>query len=147
MQFSQSYLDRHSIHIMCITETNWSGELAVDSNFPNHHWFGRTKPRHLPRHGGVGFLIHYSLLVNNSITVINGTDENSIFIHIHSQHKRDTLLALVYGRASGTTVEYSAQCEQYADDLDSIRMRFHRPYDIIFMGDINARLYTPMNPE
>ena len=78
---------------------------------------------------------------------MNGADSNSIFLHIQSDHKRDTLVALVYGKSQPSIGASNLQWRHYSDDLDDIKRRFEKPYDTIFMGDINARLCRPMSTD
>jgi len=148
--FLRSFVTENSIHILGVTETNDKGKTDIDSKFQNHHWFGRQRSQ-IPRSGagGVGFLIHDSVLLNKTATFIKGTNVNSIFLHLHSQSEsvRDTLIALVYGKTSPTAAVAELQWSAYLEDLNKLKERFNKPFDYIFMGDINARMGRPVDED
>ncbi len=65
--YLRSFLEEYFIHSLGLTETNGDEKTDIDSLFPDHHWIGRPSIRH----GGVGFLIHYSILVNKKLKIFS----------------------------------------------------------------------------
>ena len=102
MDFLLQFIKTNNIHIMGLTETRWKGS-QVDKYFPEYQWFGRKTTDNT---GGVGYLIHDSVISGKKIAVKNGKNKNSLLIHIESTHRtRGTIFLLVYGKSSPTREE------------------------------------------
>lgn len=90
----------------------------------------------------MGFLVHHSVLIDRTATLFNGKDPNSLFLHIASESARGTLFSLVYGKSNPSAAQIDKQWTAY--ELDMRRLLAKLPNtDVIFMGDINARVGCP----
>jgi len=79
----------HQQHINT-TETRWN-DKNLNAHFSEYQWIGRKAQT---PNGGVGFLIHNSILFQRKYEIILGKDSNSIFLLLQSNTHRDTLFAL-----------------------------------------------------
>jgi len=113
-------IHRFDIHILGLTETKWNGK-NINAHFSEYQWICRKAQT---PNGGVGFLIHNSILLQRKYEIINGTDSNSIFLLLQSNTHRNTLLALVYGNSNPTKLELTTQWKNYLKDLNKIKRKF-----------------------
>jgi len=76
IQALKESLNSHDIQVLGLTDTKWK-DRDIDSYFSDYQWIGRKAET---QSGGVGFLIHNSVLFQRKYEVINGTEKNSIFL-------------------------------------------------------------------
>jgi len=137
----RSFLTTNNIHILGMTETKEKNQ-NVDSQFSDYQWFGRKS---VGNKGGVGFLVHHSVLLQREFKIFNGKGSDSIYLYLKSGSGRHTLLGLVYGKSKPSREDSSTQFKNYWNDLKRIQRKLPKNLDIIFMGDINARVGNPQN--
>jgi ribonuclease HI len=136
-----NFIIEHDIKILVTTETRWDGN---NIELPNYlHWFGRKSTN---KHDGIGFIIHSSIIEDKKIKVFNGTNINTLFILIEGRpNTRSTLLAGVYGPASPTRQQTDTWWEILQSDITSFNNSTNCLYDLILIGDFNARIGIPTN--
>ena len=103
----------HHVHVMALRETRWTGR-DIDGHFPNYQWFGRKSKAAC---GGVGILVHHSVLLQTRFKVIKGEDSNSIFLHLSPSADRHILFAAVYGKSGPTKQESQVHWKAYQNDV------------------------------
>jgi hypothetical protein len=87
------------------------------------------------------------VIEDKKIKVFNGTNINTLFISIEGRpNTRSTLLAGVYGPASPTRQQSDTWWGMLQSDITSFNNNTNSLYDLIVIGDFNARIGIPMNP-
>jgi ribonuclease HI len=132
-----NFMIEHSVQILAVTETRWTGNmLQCHNKNRDYHWFGKKSTQHV---GGVGFIIHSSILEGKEIKIFDSSNQNTSFILIKGTAKnRSTLFCVGYGPANKK--ESDSWWDTLQNDLDLIKVKIQSPFDIIFMGDFNSRI-------
>ena len=132
-----NFLIDEKIDILAVQETNWDGENFANT-FPEYTWFGSRAKR---KQSGVGFLIKTTLLEGLELETYNGKQsDDTYFLIIKKQNMRTTCLMNVYGKSNPSAAISRDQWASYTIDLQSTLARVPPNTDVIFLGDINARV-------
>ena len=136
------FLIEHYIDVLAVQETNWDG-----SNFSNictsHTWFGTIPTK---KQSGVGFFVKTDILNSFKVEVKQvKSSKNIIFLLLRKPNRRTTCLMNVYGKSNPSTQESKEQWASYNTELQAALRDDTKNTDIIFMGDINARVGCAQN--
>ena len=92
-------------------------------------------------HAHVGFLINTTLLEGMELETHNGKhSEDTYFLIIKKQNMRTTCLMNVYGKSNPSAAISRDQWASYTIDLQATLAKTPPNTDVIFLGDINARV-------
>ena len=139
----REFLSRNNIDVLGLVETSGDSDCLNDQ-VPGFTWFGRAKTR---RAGGVGFLVNETILDHCRVKTHNGRTADTIFLHICPENSRSTLFMLVYGKAAASREESLRQWSGYERDLRAQLKLCQDDTDVVFLGDINARMGRAVNAE
>ena len=134
-----TFMTRNNIHLIGLTETRWNGdELCLPSDFI---WYGKRSNK---KCGGVGFIIHKSVICNKNYELVQSKTENTLFFLLNCKNKkRSTLFGLAYGPASASSSTSQTWWDSLTEDIYHINTKISRDFDTILMGDFNSRIGTP----
>ncbi len=134
------FIKQEQIDIMALTETRWSGQKL---NLPNDYiWIGQKC--NSKSCGGVGFIIHTSVINKEKIKVIDDAKSNTLFLHIKgSSRHRSTVFSVVYCPASPTKAESELWWKEYQEIIAKLNSEIGTPFDIVMLGDFNGRIGNP----
>ena len=135
------YVRKHSIHILAVGETKCKDRM-FNHSLSDHTWYGRPACRTA---GGVGFLVENSVVSGSKVACSDGKTQDTLFLRITPQRSRTTLYMLVYGIASPTKPVSKHQWESYRRDLRRELKKCPPDTDVVFLGDINARMGRAQN--
>jgi len=138
----QDFLQQNSIHILGVTETSGDAD-CLTAAVVGYTWFGRAKSRHA---GGVGFLVETRLLTDTRVETNKGKTPDTLFLKLTPENSRTTVFMLVYGKAAAGREISRKQWEGYQSDLRRELRRSPRDADVVFLGDINARVGRATTP-
>jgi len=135
----REFLHKYNIQILGHTDTNWKGQ-EIDVFFQDYQWFGQKSKNNT---GGVGFLVHNSILVKKQFKIFRTSNSNSISLYLKPNSGRHTFLTLIYGNCNLTASRYAEQWDTSLTDLNKIKSELPKNLDSIFLGDFNARVGKP----
>jgi len=137
----KSFIRRNDVQILGLVETGGDAE-CLKAKIPGFVWFGRAKSR---RAGGVGFLVDESIITSSRVQTTKGRAPDTLFLLVTPQNSRSTLFMLVYGKAAPNKAESNKQWESYVADYRRQLKKCPDDTDVVFLGDINARMGQARN--
>ncbi|GMU74482.1 MAG: hypothetical protein AMXMBFR44_6790, partial [Candidatus Campbellbacteria bacterium] len=136
------YAKKNCIHILGLGETKRQ-DRSYGLASRDFTWFGRAATK---KAGGVGFLVDTSVLADAKIETADGKTPDTLFLRITPENSRTTLFMLVYGITAPSKLISKAQWDGYRQDLRRELKSSPADTDVIFLGDINARMGKAQNP-
>jgi len=137
----RSFTTRNDVQVLGLVETGGDAE-CLKAKIPGFVWFGRAKTR---RAGGVGFLVDESIITSSIVHTTKGRAPDTMFLRVTPENSRSTLFMLVYGKAAPSKDESKKQWESYAADYRRQLKKCPDDTDVVFLGDINARMGKARN--
>ena len=133
-----SFIETEHIDLIALQETNFRSDTSLSHVFKNHSWYGSPARR---KQSGVGFLIRTSLLENLSVTSKSGhADFDSHLLTISNKSGRNTCFMAVYGKSNANKETALRQWNSYSNDLQNALRSDPNKTDVVFLGDVNARV-------
>lgn len=129
------FASERDIGVLGLVETRCKDDLSGE--FPGWTWFGRQQTKTAK---GVGFLVNASILADSKVDVQNGQTQDTLSLLVSPRGSRSTLFMLVYGKQNADAETSKKQWTGYRRDLRRFLRRSPTDTDVVFLGDINARM-------